>query len=138
MPGFVHFRHQHPLTFKLTPTFKRRHQHRRELLVANITMSLTSMPPNFWQEWCWWQRNVGDLMPVSVFRPVNTESWWQKWRNRSPTSLTSHQPIFLELTRLFSEDDFAENNCFDGKNLYAYPCRGKCFQYIGLYESNVI
>ena len=45
---------------------------------------------------------------------------------------------FLEITRLFSEDDFAENNCFDGKNLYAYPCRGKCFQYIGLYESNVI
>ena len=57
-------------------------------------------------------------------------------------SNTSHQhqnvTIFLEITRLFSEDDFAENNCFDGKNLYAYPCRGKCFQYIGLYESNVI
>ena len=56
----------------------------------------------------------------------------------STEQVTNNEVNFLEITRLFSEDDFAENNCFDGKNLYAYPCRGKCFQYIGLYESNVI
>ena len=96
---------------------------------------------------------------MTVFRPADRDTWrqimlrarncWWYWSpNRSqtchqhvlsPTHITNIDvTIFLEITRLFSEDDFAENNCFDGKNLYAYPCRGKCFQYIGLYESNVI
>ena len=81
-------------------------------------------------------------MLMTVFRPMNTVINIVKMssacfclQHKSPTSKCYH---FLEITRLFSEDDFAENNCFDGKNLYAYPCRGKCFQYIGLYESNVI
>ena len=131
--GFAHFGHQHPLSFKLTRTFKRCHQHRREFLVANITMWLTSLSPFFWQEWCWWQSELMTKMTKSVTKISKISPVFF-----STEQVTNNKANFLEITRLFSEDDYAENNCFDGKNLYAYPCRGKCFQYIGLYESNVI